>query len=69
MNHKKIMRVKHVSEYTSLAVSTIWKYVALNQFPKPHKLSMRVTVWDSEEIDIWIEKQLSENNERGKYLC
>lgn len=58
MKTKSLMRVKQVSEYTSLAVSTIWKHVALKQFPQPHKLSMRVTVWYLEEIDSWIDKQI-----------
>lgn len=55
----KTIRVKGVSDKTSLAVSTIWKYVKLGEFPKPHKLSMRVTVWNEADIDAWIESQLS----------
>jgi len=54
----KLLRVKQVSEITGIAVSTIWKYVRLNEFPKPFKLSMRVTVWDSNEVNEWINNQL-----------
>ena len=55
----KLLRVKDVAEITGLGVSTIWKYVKLGQFPEPFKLSMRVTVWQSDEIYKWIESQLS----------
>ncbi len=54
----KLMRVKQVSAQTGLAVSTIWKYVKSGEFPKPHKLSIRVTVWNSEDIDKWIAEQV-----------
>ena len=54
----KLLRVKQVSALTGIAVSTIWKYVKLEQFPAPFKLSIRVTVWDSNEIQAWIDEQL-----------
>ena len=54
----KLLRVKQVSELTGIAVSTIWKYVKLEQFPAPFKLSMRVTVWSSDDINEWIKAQL-----------
>ena len=55
----KLLRVKQVAECTGLGVSTIWKYVKLEQFPQPFKLSIRVTVWDSNEVQAWINEQLS----------
>ena len=61
MEQIKLLRVKQVSELTGIAVSTIWKYVRLEQFPKPFKLSMRVTVWKNNEIEEWIEAQLNGN--------
>ncbi len=54
----KLLRVKQVSELTGLGISTIWKYHKLKQFPQSFKLSMRVTVWDSNEVNEWIDKQL-----------
>ena len=56
---RKLIRVKQVAELTGIAVSTIWKYVKLDQFPKPHKLSMRATVWIESEVDAWIDAQLN----------
>lgn len=54
----RLLRIKEVSEISGLKLSTIWKYVKLQEFPQPFKLSMRVTVWDSNEVDEWVQKQL-----------
>jgi len=56
---KKLLRVKQVAEITSLGVSTVWRYVKEDKFPKPHKLSSGVTAWSSEDIEAWIDEQLS----------
>jgi prophage regulatory protein len=34
--------------------TTIWRGVKDGKFPKPIKLSEKVTVWDANEIDAWI---------------
>ncbi len=52
------LRVSGVVKKTSLGKSTIWLWVKENKFPKPIKLSPRVTVWDENKIDIWIKEQL-----------
>ena len=54
----KLLRVKQVAELTGMGVSTVWKYVKLGEFPEPFKLSMRVTVWSSDDVNDWIAKQL-----------
>ena len=55
----QLLSVKDVSTFTGLAVSTVWKYVKLDQFPKPHKLSMRVTRWKLSDIEQWIAEQVA----------
>lgn len=54
---KKFLRIKDVIEITSLAKSTIWLWVKEEKFPRPHKISTRVTVWNIKDIQNWIEKQ------------
>ena len=56
---KKLLRVKQVAEVTGLGVSTIWEYAKDGKFPKPHKLSTRVTVWKHEDVDAWIDSKVS----------
>ena len=71
MHHKKtILRFKQVCELTGLARSTV--YTRLNpknpqydpSFPKPSKCGPRLTVWDSTEIDAWINSTL-ENSDKS----
>lgn len=40
-----------------VAHSTFWRMVAEGRFPKPIKLSERVTVWRAEEVAAWIAAQ------------
>lgn len=49
------LRITEVSQKTGIAKSTIWLWVKENKFPKPIKLSPRITVWDESEVDEWIE--------------
>ena len=50
-----LLRIKDVMQKTGIAKSTVWLWVKENKFPKPIKLSERITVWDENEIDKWIE--------------
>ncbi len=48
------LRIVDVMKKTGIAKSTIWLWVSEGKFPKPIKLSPRITVWDEKEIDNWI---------------
>ena len=50
-----LLRIQDVMKKTGIAKSTIWLWVNEDKFPKPIKLSKRITVWDESEIDEWIE--------------
>lgn len=50
----RCVRMKHVSEMTGIARSTIYKYIAEGTFPKPFKLGERVSVWRVSVIEQWI---------------
>jgi len=51
------LRIWHISNQTKMCKSHIWEEVKKGNFPEPIKLSARVTVWDADEIDEWMEKQ------------
>ena len=51
----KYIRLQDVMRKTGIAKSTIWLWVKEDKFPKPIKLSSRITVWDESEIENWIE--------------
>ena len=50
-------RINTVMEMVSMGKSTIWAWVAKGKFPKPIKLSPRVTVWKLDEVEAWLEEQ------------
>jgi len=52
---ERLIRVAEVMKRTGLAKSTIWLYAKEHEnFPKPLKLSPRVTVWRESDIDNYI---------------
>ncbi len=54
----KFLRITDVVKKTGLGKSTIWLWVKENRFPKPIKLSVKVTVWDEEKVDSWMKSQV-----------
>ena len=55
------LRIKDVMKKTSIPKSTIWLWVKEEKFPKPIKLSERVTVWKESDIDEWMESKINKN--------
>jgi len=58
-----LLRIKDVMKKTGVAKSTIWLWVKEGKLPKPIKLSERITVWNENEIDEWIELKKSNQSE------
>lgn len=55
---ERFIRVKEVSEITSLSKSSVWSYVKeLDGFPQPFKIGKNVTVWRLSEILKWMDSQ------------
>ncbi len=52
-----ILRPKAAAKYLGVAVSTLYRWAAASDFPKPFHLGPRVTGWRKEDIDQWIERQ------------
>ena len=51
----KLIRIREVSNITTLAKSTIWGKVANGAFPKPIKIGANVSVWRESDITAWID--------------
>jgi predicted DNA-binding transcriptional regulator AlpA len=47
-------RCDRLAEILGVSVSTIWRWNRLGTIPKGRPLSKGTTVWDSEEIDAWL---------------
>lgn len=37
--------------------ATIWRWVKAGTFPAPIKLSERVTAWDAQAVDAWLQQR------------
>lgn len=48
------VRLPTVVGVSGLAKSTIWKWVSEGRFPKPTKLSPRVSAWPVSEVRAWL---------------
>lgn len=46
-----------VGNIIPVGASTLWRWVATGRFPKPVKLSARVTAWRCEDVRQWLDKQ------------
>ena len=53
------LRIKEVMKMTGIARSTIWLWVSEGKFPKPIKLSPRITVWEEKEINHWMSNKIN----------
>lgn len=58
----KLIRIAKVMDYTGLARSTIYKYIAEGTFPKPVSLGSRVAAWVESEVQEWIIERISERD-------
>lgn len=52
----KCIREKELLKVLPFSKSTLWRNVQNGTFPKPIKLSEKVTVWSESEIEVWLEK-------------
>ena len=57
---QRTLRIRHVAEKTSLAISSIWRLAQRGHFPLPVKLSPGCTAWYEHEIDEWIDAKAAE---------
>ena len=52
---KKYLRITQVIQKIGVGKSTIWLWSKEGKFPKLIKISTKVTVWEEEKIDEWIQ--------------
>ncbi len=51
---RRALRVSKVLEKTGLSRTTLYRLLKIGQFPRSHKLSERVAVFDEGDIDAWL---------------
>jgi len=53
----EIASTKNKSGKLPVSQATIWRWVKEGRFPKPFKLGERITVWNIEDIELFIAKK------------
>ncbi|RMG35444.1 MAG: AlpA family phage regulatory protein [Gammaproteobacteria bacterium] len=55
-----IYRPKAAAEYIGVAVSTLYRWAADSDFPKPLKLGRQASGWRKADLDAWLERKAKE---------
>jgi predicted DNA-binding transcriptional regulator AlpA len=59
---KEYIRVKQLAPELAVSEPTIWRWLKQNpDFPKPLKLSNRVTAWKVSDVRAWLEAKENAN--------
>ncbi len=56
---EQFLRIAQVMDLVGIKKSTVWKWIHTRNFPKQHKLSVRVSVWKRTEVQEWMDAQLN----------
>ena len=56
---RKALRIDSVIDRTGLSKTHLYRLIERGQFPRPVKLSDRVSVWDAALIDRWLSEKFS----------
>lgn len=59
-------RLTQVKARTGLSRSEIYRRIAMGEFPRPIKLSVRASAWSSAEIDAWIASRIAARDRAGQ---
>lgn len=51
---RKALRVSGVLAQTGISKTQLYRLVQAGKFPKPVKLSKRISVWDASLVDQWL---------------
>ena len=57
---RKALRIPKVTDKTGLSKTHIYRLVKAGEFPKPTKISKRVSVWDEATLDNWLARKFGE---------
>ncbi len=58
----KLIRIKAVTELTSLARATIYKYMSESAFPKQVNLGANCVAWVESEVLAWVEEKIAQRD-------
>ena len=57
---RKALRINSVIERTGVSKTHLYRLIRDEKFPRPVKLSERVSVWDAALVDRWLSSKFEE---------
>jgi prophage regulatory protein len=57
-----LLKLEQVIEQTQFSKTTIYKFIAEKNFPKPVKFNGRSSRWIEAEIEVWLAKCIEERD-------
>jgi predicted DNA-binding transcriptional regulator AlpA len=61
-NHRRALRQRELLQLIGVSRSQLYRMVANDQIPKPARISVGCKVWDSREIDEWLDARFAERD-------
>lgn len=55
-----IRQAQLIPQVVPFSSATLWRKVQSGEFPKPHKLSARVTAWRVGEVRSWLQQRAAQ---------
>lgn len=57
----RLMRMRQLTEYTSLSRAYIYDKIAAGEFPRGNMISQGIRAWEKSEIDAWLDQRMGKN--------
>ena len=57
----RMMRMKQLTNYTSLSRAYIYQKITEGTFPPGHMISQGIRAWEKSEIDAWLNERMGKN--------
>ena len=57
-----LIRLPEVRQKVGMSKSQIYKLIAQDKFPKPLKVSHRISCWVAAEVDEWVQELIAERD-------
>ena len=51
---ERLIRIDEVKRLTGISTATLYRKIALNEFPRPVRLGVVARAWPLSEVQVWI---------------
>ena len=60
-NQPRLLRMKQLTNYTSLSRGYIYKKIAEGEFPPGSMISSGIRIWNRATVDSWLDERMGRN--------